>query len=83
MTELEFANLNTGDIVCSKSSGRRYVVHANFGRRVVAVSVADLTNPAEWELTSKVKHAASGVVSDAEQPIPLPWTASESSPSGA
>lgn len=49
MTEEQFAALQPGDLVRHKSSGSALIVHANFGRRVTAVRVADLTNPAEWD----------------------------------
>ena len=49
MTEEQFAALKPGDLVRHKSSARALIVHANFGRRVTAVRIADLTNPSEWD----------------------------------
>ena len=46
----QFKQLQEGDIVRGKSSGESYVVVANYGDRVTAIRVADMTNPDEWEL---------------------------------
>jgi hypothetical protein len=44
------ADLKTGDVIRGKSTGRTYVVVSNYGNRVTAVAVADVTNPSEWEV---------------------------------
>ena len=48
MTHEEFKNLKTGDIVKHVSNGRLFIVSANYGTRVTAVTTADLTNSSEW-----------------------------------
>lgn len=47
--------LQPGDIVRSASSRVSYTVVANFGQQVTAVKIADVTNPSEWSVISKVK----------------------------
>ena len=48
MTPAQFRELKPGDIVRHKSGSGPYLVHANYGGRVTAVRIADLTNPEEW-----------------------------------
>jgi len=55
MTDREFRNLQTGDIVASKFSKVTYVVTENFGCRVTAVRTTDITNAEEFELVLKAK----------------------------
>jgi hypothetical protein len=43
-------DLKVGDVIRGKSSGRMYVVTANYGTRVTAVDSADVTNASEWEV---------------------------------
>lgn len=56
MTEKQFRQLKEGDVVRNKSSLDGYIVMGNFGDRVTAVRIADLTNPSEWELLMKAEH---------------------------
>lgn len=56
MTRDEFKNLSTGDIVRGVASTHAFVVLANYGDRVTAVDIADLTNPDEWNLMFKAEH---------------------------
>jgi len=53
MDKEEFKRLAPGDIVRSCRGGSGYTVTDNYGTRVTAVRVADLTNPDEWSLVSK------------------------------
>jgi len=55
MQEKVFEKLQPGDIVKSNVTNINYIVTANYGNRMVAVCTADLTNPKEWTLISKVK----------------------------
>ena len=59
MTLEDLINLNPGDVVkhASKDSDT-YIVTGNYGGRVIAVRIADLTNPTEWILVSKVNTRA-------------------------
>lgn len=42
--------LKVGDVIRGRSSGRMYIVTANYGTRVTAVDSADVTNAPEWEV---------------------------------
>lgn len=53
LTQEELENLSPGDIVRHKSGDKGYLVCVNFGGRVTAVDIADITNPDEWLLVSK------------------------------
>jgi len=48
------AQLQTGDVVRGRLSGKVYVVTANYGDHVTAVQTADITNPPEWEVLRAV-----------------------------
>ena len=52
MTEDEFRNLCIGDVVRG-AKGNAYVVHINYGNRVVAVRTVEMTNSREWDLVMK------------------------------
>jgi hypothetical protein len=54
LTEEQFKQLQAGDVVKGKSSGNTFIVQANYGNRVTAVKIADMTDPAQWDLISKV-----------------------------
>ena len=56
MTKEDFASLSEGDIVRHKTSAEALIVHANYGGRVTAVRIADLTNPSEWDLIFRASH---------------------------
>ena len=57
MDYIEFTKLKPGDTVRHKSGSQEFMVFANYGDRITAVAVADLTNPEEWEVVSKIdKH---------------------------
>lgn len=57
MKQEDFENLQPGDVVRNKhNKGNAYIIHANYGGRVTAVRVADMTNPTEWELVEKCTH---------------------------
>jgi hypothetical protein len=58
MTKKEFKRLDVGDVVRSGLLGHTYVVTANYGDRVTAIRTADMTNPTEWDLVSKVERRA-------------------------
>lgn len=52
-----FKKLEPGDLVRwagEADDGHAYVVVANYGDRVTAVRIVDMTNPPEWDLVSKV-----------------------------
>lgn len=49
MTPERFRTLKRGDVVKHKHDSRTFVVTANYGDRVTAVSSVDMTNPHEWE----------------------------------
>jgi len=53
MTNEEFKDLNTGDIVKHTTSIESVIVMSNYGARVTAARTYDITNPTEWELISK------------------------------
>lgn len=53
MTVKEFKNLGAGDIIRHKTSSGASVVHDNYGRYVIAVRTAHVTNPDEWDLIVK------------------------------
>lgn len=48
MTDGEFRALKPGDLIRHKGSSSAAIVHANFGNRVTAVRILDMTNPREW-----------------------------------
>ena len=50
MNEYEFKNLKIGDTVISKLTKQPFIVIGNFGSRITAVQLADLTNRHEWIL---------------------------------
>ena len=50
MTKEEFKRLSPGDAVRHVSDVRGYIVTANYGSRVTAVSTADMTNPQAWDI---------------------------------
>lgn len=53
MTEEQLSNLQVGDIVKHVNSDKSYVVTANYGKRVTAVSTVDICNPIEWITVKK------------------------------
>lgn len=53
MTLEEMKNLKSGDEVINTLGTVTYTVIANYGTRVTAIRIADLTNPGEWELVEK------------------------------
>lgn len=53
MTEKQFKNLSRGDIIKHIMNEERYIVSANYGGRVTAVSTVDLINPFEWNIVLK------------------------------
>ena len=50
MTEEELRALRPGDVVAHRRDGQQFQVLGNFGGRVTAVDLADITNPNEWEV---------------------------------
>lgn len=52
MTKDQFEALRPGDLVRHKHSASAFIVHSNYGNRVTAVQVADLTNPREWDVVT-------------------------------
>lgn len=54
MTRQDFKALKRGDLVRHKHENRTFVVTANYGDRVTAVSSVDLTNPPEWDQVDPV-----------------------------
>ena len=55
MTPSEMKNLQPGDVVRPSGSGIGYIVTANYHHRITAVRTVDITNPAEWNLVTKVR----------------------------
>lgn len=55
MTKEEMKNLGQGDIVRGRMSSNAFVVMSNYGERVTAVRMVDITNPDEWELIAKAR----------------------------
>lgn len=53
MTAQEMRDLKQGDVVVSLVTGLTYMVVANYGNRVTAVRIADITNPCEWKITAR------------------------------
>lgn len=53
MTEDELRSLKPGDVVRHRRNGQSFQVLGNFGGRVTAVDLADVTNPNEWEVVSR------------------------------
>lgn len=47
-----------GDIVRNKGGAISFIVLANYGERVTAARVADITNPGEWEVLRYDNHKA-------------------------
>lgn len=69
MTRTEFDELSYGDIVRSQATGVEFMVQFNYGGRVTAVRTADMTNPSEWDLISKVTARDSiGPISSVSEP---------------
>lgn len=56
MTDQEFDRLAVGDLIRHKGGSKAYVVQANYGSYVIAVRVAHVTNPTEWDLIGKAMH---------------------------
>jgi len=50
MTTEELHALRPGDVVAHRRDGQQFQVLGNFGGRVTAVDLADVTNPNEWEV---------------------------------
>jgi hypothetical protein len=50
MTTEELHALRPGDVVAHRRDGQQFQVLGNFGGRVTAVALADVTNPNEWEV---------------------------------
>jgi hypothetical protein len=57
MTQEEFDQLRTGDVVRGMLSSAAYVVHAHYGDHVIALRLAYISHPDEWELIGKARHA--------------------------
>lgn len=53
MTQEEMRNLGQGDVIRHKSGGDSLIVHANYGRFVIAVRTQHVSNPNEWEVVLK------------------------------
>lgn len=53
MTEDQFRNLETGDIV-QAPNGEGYIVTSNYGGRLIAVRTIWITNPSEWRIEKKI-----------------------------
>ncbi len=49
MTLEEMKQLQPGELVRHVAGSENYVVTGNYGNRVTAVKIIDITNPAEWE----------------------------------
>lgn len=50
-------DLRQGDVIYHRSDRTRtYVVHANYGNRVTAVCVADVTNASEREVAARAEY---------------------------
>lgn len=57
MNKEDFEKLQPGDVVRNKLDKKYgYIVHTNYGGRVTAVRIADMTNYTEWELVEKCTH---------------------------
>ena len=56
MTRENFLSLSRGDIIKHKANPKTYVVDANHGQYITAVTTVDVTNPSEWELILKANH---------------------------
>lgn len=53
MTDDDFKQLGTGDIVREHSSGMTYLMSQNYGGRVTVVRTVDMTDPEKWSLVMK------------------------------
>ncbi len=59
MTKEDLKNLNKGDLVKGKSSGKTFIVFIvdyKYGSRLTAVETVDITNPDEWDLIFKADY---------------------------
>lgn len=56
MEKEQFEKLQPGDIIRHVSGGEGLIVHGNYGGRITAVRVTDVTNPYEWDLILKVDY---------------------------
>lgn len=56
ITVKNITELQPGDKVRSKVTELVYIVVTNFGDRVTAVRVADITNTPEWEVLRDVEY---------------------------
>ena len=61
MTNEEFKNLQAGDVIRNKSTETTYIVTDHFGDRVTAVRIADVTNPSECDIESRVIQRATPI----------------------
>lgn len=69
MTNEEFENLRTGDVIRHILGTDPFFVTGNYGGgRVIAVNVADVTNPVEWVL---LRDNPSSLVQDSDIQISL------------
>lgn len=48
-------DLKPGDVVKHKLGEEIYTVIGNYGERVTAVSIADITNTVEWQVLTEAK----------------------------
>jgi len=72
MTEEEFRELNSGDLVRHlRGDGTAYQVAANYGSYVIAVRVIHMSNPEEWVLAGKARIESPGSIK------PKRWYGSE------
>lgn len=51
----DLKDLKPGDLVKHKLSEEVYTVIGNYGERVTAVSIADVTNTVEWQVLTEAK----------------------------
>ena len=56
MSKEEFKNLQRGDMIKPWDDSRTFVVTANYGDRITAVTSVDMTNPTEWILVLKANY---------------------------
>ena len=55
MKRSEFLKLERGDIIVHKSDpSTSYMIDANYGSRITAVTTVDVTNPKEWAIRRKI-----------------------------
>ena len=56
MKDSTFKELNRGDLIRHKNHSTTFIVSANYGKYITAITSVDMSNPSEWDLVLKANY---------------------------